>query len=282
MWEWREDTASGRWRLDSTGSWTWDEPSPLERLGDGRFEGFVRGPEHGERTVSWELDRWRPEPVAAPFALAEPRGVLPGRETRGWELDPRPGGSSWDLPRGWDAPAWDAPAWDAPAWPSWDGSALDGPGWAGGLATLPWTDVPIDGEPTPIFEAVADDRAGGGGAHAADAVRPGGDEDGAYPIIPEPHPGSGPFPVQRLEGLHDVDSPEDELRRRAERRRRPRSAESAASPPGPRGSDATGPGDAPVEARRPRGRHALGPARPVTEASEEDPVVGPGRHGRGL
>jgi len=93
-------------------------------------------------------------------------------------------------------------------------------------------------EPTPIFHELTEDR-----------TRPRrGYRDRDALAVPEPHPGSGPLPVQdpsgrRRPGLAEVptvpppavdgsssarleESPEDELRRRAERRRRPRAEES--------------------------------------------------------
>ncbi|MEJ2864530.1 hypothetical protein [Actinomycetospora flava] len=113
------------------------------------------------------------------------------------------------------------------------------------LATLGQT----GGEPTPIFHELTEDRT-----RPRRAYR---DRDAL--AVPEPHPGSGPLPVQdgsgrrrgRLSEVPTVpppavdgsssaalrlredgssaagldESPEDELRRRAERRRRPRSDE---------------------------------------------------------
>lgn len=89
-------------------------------------------------------------------------------------------------------------------------------------------------EPTPIFHELTEDRTRPRRARH-DVVS-----------VPEPHPGSGPLPVQdpsgRRRGLAEVptvpppavggssaaaESPEDELRRRAERRRRPRAEEGA-------------------------------------------------------
>lgn len=185
MWEWREDTTRGRWRLSATGSWLWDEPSDLDRYADG-YEGLTR-------------------PLPLPTATG-----LPGTD---------PGGSSWV-----GAPSWSEPVGVGP------GPASATPSWLAEHSWLPADDVPIgsrpylddssrDGlhpdEPTPIFEAVAEERDGGGGAHAADGLH------GEHPDIPSPTPGSGPLPVQRLEALREAVSPEDELRRRAERRRRP-------------------------------------------------------------
>ncbi|MDD7941122.1 hypothetical protein PHK61_22130 [Actinomycetospora lutea] len=93
-------------------------------------------------------------------------------------------------------------------------------------------------EPTPIFHELTEDRS-----RPRRAYR---DRDAL--AVPEPHPGSGPLPVQdasgrRRGGLAEVptvpppalggssspeESPEDELRRRAERRRRPRADEAGA------------------------------------------------------
>ena len=105
------------------------------------------------------------------------------------------------------------------------------------LATLGHTGA----EPTPIFHELTEDRTRPRRAYRDRAYR---DRDAL--AVPEPHPGSGPLPVQdgsgRRRGLREVptvpppavdgttsagldESPEDELRRRAERRRRPRAEE---------------------------------------------------------
>lgn len=83
-------------------------------------------------------------------------------------------------------------------------------------------------EYTPIFHALSEDRTR---RH---------DDRWSGARVPEPHPGSGPLPVQG--GLsavptvppppasgdeHPAASADDELRRRAERRRRPRTVEAA-------------------------------------------------------
>ena len=93
----------------------------------------------------------------------------------------------------------------------------------------------LGNDPTPIFHELSVDRS-------RSIPRPSyRDRDAVH--VPEPHPGSGPLPIQDEEwvhrggrGLRDVptvppppapgapeaaESPEDELRRRAERRRRP-------------------------------------------------------------
>lgn len=94
-------------------------------------------------------------------------------------------------------------------------------------------------EPTPIFHELTEDRTR---SVPRRRIR----RDRETVAVPEPHPGSGPLPVQdgrRRGGLSevptvpppavggsdaDVESPEDELRRRAERRRRPRGEEARA------------------------------------------------------
>lgn len=124
----------------------------------------------------------------------------------------------------------------------------------GALALLPAPVRPGGDDETPIFRAVSDD-------HSRRALHP---IDGApaWAAIPEPHPGSGPLPVQdpggrrlaavptvpppAVSGEHEghggygghegheghdgpVESPEDEMRRRAERRRRGRSVDEIAA-----------------------------------------------------
>ena len=192
MWVWREETVRGGWRLDDTGSWTYDEPARLERVAPPRAP--RRDP---------ESDR-----------VARERFVRAQRARSDGRRPVRPAG-----PRR------------------------------------------SDFEPTPIFRSVAhevrerhDDRydepryrglreAGPReieSRHDARYAEPryteprydGGrrDERGAraYPDIPAPHPGSGPFPAQDRpsRGVEPAGAPlastEDELRRRAERRRRPR------------------------------------------------------------
>lgn len=173
MWVWREETVRGGWRLDSTGSWTYDEPARLER---------VRSPRRDRDVESERLARER---------LA--------REQRARAEYRRPA-----------------------------------------LAAVP----PLaELDATPIFRSVAhearswrderrrEDRYGRPERRERE-VR----SRRAEPAIPRPHPGSGPFPAQgpRRRGLAPVESvpppswdddrpvsTEDELRRRAERRRRP-------------------------------------------------------------
>ncbi|WP_345341051.1 hypothetical protein [Actinomycetospora succinea] len=178
-------SGAGGWRLDAYGTWVWDEPSPLERPGAG-IGALRRG---------------------------EPAREGEGRTVR----------------RGGDRAL----------------ASLGNPG----------------SEPTPIFHELTEDRT-----RPRRAYR---DRDAL--AVPEPHPGSGPLPVQdasgpRRSGLSEVptvpppavdgsssaalrgradgsssaalrgradvsdaagldESPEDELRRRAERRRRPRADE---------------------------------------------------------
>lgn len=102
------------------------------------------------------------------------------------------------------------------------------------------------GDPTPIFHELTVDRTHRGPRRETQrrgdrpTERSWRDRDALH--VPEPHPGSGPLPVQdpeagyRRRGLAEVpmvpalaapevgESPEDELRRRAERRRRPLAA----------------------------------------------------------
>jgi hypothetical protein len=179
VWVWRDETARGTqgssgataharsagaspgWRLDARGTWTWDEPSMLEREGVG--VGALR---YG----------FAAEPAPAPVPAA--RAAEPG----------------------------------------------------------------IAG--TPIFQALTADRSRRATLRAV--PDDGWSDDRRAPVVPEPHPGSGPLPIQdargpvRRSGLAEVptvppppgpgeaadavvaESPEDELRRRAERRRRPR------------------------------------------------------------
>ncbi|WP_133251862.1 hypothetical protein [Actinomycetospora cinnamomea] len=104
------------------------------------------------------------------------------------------------------------------------------------------------GDPTPIFHELTVDRS-------RRVTRRPARRDREAVAVPEPHPGSGPLPVQdggRGRGLREVptvppppvapefaESPEDELRRRAERRRRPLGSA----------------GETPREADREGGRH---------------------------
>jgi hypothetical protein len=181
MWVWREETVRGGWRLDDTGSWTYDEPARLERVAP------ARGPRDAE-----------------PDRLARERFV---RAQRARSEGRRPV-----------------------------------------LSAVP---ARSEFEPTPIFRSVAhevrerhDDRYDEP-RHDARYAEPRYDrydearreERGrrAHPDIPAPHPGSGPFPAQdrtrrgpesveaaSARGAAPAASTEDELRRRAERRRRPR------------------------------------------------------------
>ncbi|HEY2221967.1 MAG TPA: hypothetical protein VGI02_07935 [Actinomycetospora sp.] len=171
----------GGWRLDSYGSWTYDEPARLERVG------APRAP------VDPEAER------LAHDRLAQERYH---RAQRARSESARPA-----------------------------------------LTALP---ALSELEATPIFRSVAHE------ARAAHDERGRGRHDSRYdrleergrrvePTIPEPHPGSGPFPAQSRSrrGLAPVETappppppyedepgfggtPEDEMRRRAERRRRPR------------------------------------------------------------
>ena len=186
MWVWREETVRGGWRLDDTGSWTYDEPARLERVAP------ARGPRDPE-----------PDRIARERFVRAQRARSEGR---------RP---------------------VRPAMPS-----------------------RAEFEPTPIFRSVAhevrerhDDRYDEpryrgsrdvGSRHDVGYAEPldrrARREERwapAYPDIPAPHPGSGPFPAQdrshrgaepagTARGGAPLASTEDELRRRAERRRRPR------------------------------------------------------------
>jgi hypothetical protein len=180
MWVWREETVRGGWRLDSTGSWTYDEPARLERV-------------RPQRT-GWDVDSER---------LARERAA---REQRARAEQRRPA-----------------------------------------LAAVP----PLaELEATPIFRSVAHEarswreerRHPDERRYREERFEPRrGEREGrgerARRSIPEPHPGSGSFPAPaRQRGLAPVEtapppppwdeerplSAEDELRRRAERRRRPR------------------------------------------------------------
>ena len=195
MWVWRDDLGSGAasggggWRLDAYGTWTWDEPSFLERPGAG-------------------TDALRR--AAAPAGLAvSPAPAAPVGSRAGVVRRQRPARGT------------------RPGTPDRAIAALDG-------------------DPTPIFHELTEDRSRE--PWDTDARRARATRD-ARVHVPEPHPGSGPLPVQdpsapsRRGGLGAVptvpppapdgstaaglaardvpESPEDELRRRAERRRRP-------------------------------------------------------------
>ena len=185
MWVWREETVRGGWRLDDTGSWTYDEPARLERVAPPRAP--RRDPE--------------PDRMARERFVRAQRARSEGRRPVRPALPPR-----------------------------------------------------SEFEPTPIFRSVAhevrerhDDRYDEPRYRGSREVGPRHDDryteprhDGgrrderrasAYPDIPAPHPGSGPFPAQDrthrgTEPAGSAGAPlastEDELRRRAERRRRPR------------------------------------------------------------
>ena len=178
MWVWRDDMGSGGasggggWRLDVSGTWVWDEPSPLERPGAG--VGALRG-RGGDDRVRAE----RREVGDRALAVLEHGGA----------------------------------------------------------------------EPTPIFHELTVDRSRRVSRRPARRER-----DAVH--VPQPHPGSGPLPIQdpadgrgrARRGLQEVptvpppaldgsssaalrlpdpelaETPEDELRRRAERRRRPQSS----------------------------------------------------------
>lgn len=169
-----------------------------------------------------------------------------------WRDDLGSGGAS-DGAGGWRLDAYGTWVWDEPSPLERPGAGVGalrprgeaGPERAGGDRTYGDRALARLGhaEPTPIFQELTVDRS----------RRPawGGVS------VPEPHPGSGPLPVQdptgRRSGLREVptvpppaldgsssaglrreradlrsvprdESPEEELRRRAERRRRPRSA----------------------------------------------------------
>ena len=185
MWVWREETVRGGWRLDDTGSWTYDEPARLERVAPSRGP---RDPEPDrlarERFV--RAQRARSEGRRPVLAAVPPRS----------EFEPTPiFRSVAHEVREWHDDRYDEPRYRAPRHvePRQDGYA-----------------EPRRAEPRY------------GEARREEAGRR------AYPDIPAPHPGSGPFPAQeRTRRGHDpagapAASTEDELRRRAERRRRPR------------------------------------------------------------
>ena len=234
MWEWREESARGRWRLDRWGSWVWDEPSPLERpgAGTGALEDRPRVRPQGPRgEAPWAPDAapswWGGPPPAAAWRAEEPR------------------------PARWRDERW-GPEWSEAGGPDAGGPDTGGPDTGG-----PGTGHGPEDE-TPIFRAVADDRHRRV-AHAAEDLLgrdrpPLGrgvpvDTDDRYdtaPRIPLPHPGSGPFPAPGPEAFED---PQEEVRRRAARRRARRGAGADAAP-----GTGTAPGADAVPAG---GRHAF-------------------------
>jgi hypothetical protein len=148
-------------------------------------------------------------------------------------------------PGGWRVDAYGEWTWDEPSPLERPGAgigALQRPGTtARGAGDRALATLGRPGEPTPIFHALTEDRT-------QSPPRRGYRDRDVLPV-PEPHPGSGPLPVQDpsgQRGLSDVptvpppalggsapseveaESPEDELRRRAERRRRPRAEEGSA------------------------------------------------------
>jgi hypothetical protein len=188
MWVWREETVRGGWRLDATGSWTYDEPARLERVAPARAP---RDPEPDrlarERFV--RAQRARSEGRRPVVAAAAPRS----------EFEP--------------TPIFRSVAHEVR---EWHDDGYDEPGRRGSRSAEPRHDA-----------RYAERRY--------DDARPVERDRHAYPDIPAPHPGSGPFPAQDrthrgpdpvdavpARGGAPVASTEDELRRRAERRRRPR------------------------------------------------------------
>ena len=181
MWEWREER--GRWRLDDSGSWNWDEPSLLDRVGSAPFG--AAGP---RRPAS--------NPMTPPVPPVPPPG--PWTPPEPWRRGPVRVGSP-ERPEGPERPDPRTPRdpWDGP----WLPAAGPGP-----AELIPAAETLS--EDTPIFAAVAEDHerdeSTGGkrlrpSRHGVpDDGRPGADERREYrtaPWIPEPSPGSGPFPV---------------------------------------------------------------------------------------
>ena len=200
MWVWREETVRGGWRLDATGSWTYDEPARLERVAPARGP---RDPEPDrlarERFV--RAQRARSEGRRPVLAAAPPRS----------EFEP--------------TPIFRSVAHEVREWHD-DGYDEPGHRYAQPRDTRPRDPRPRHDEPR------HDARSAG---RRYDDVRPAERGQSAYPDIPAPHPGSGPFPAQDrthrgpepvgsapARGGAPAASTEDELRRRAERRRRPR------------------------------------------------------------
>ena len=184
MWEWREER--GRWRLDDSGSWNWDEPSLLDRVGSAPFGAAgPRRPSSNPMTPPVP-----PVPPPGPWVPPEPWRRGPVRNA--WPTDR----SEPVEPRGPRDP--------------WDGPWLPGPGPAPADA-IPVTEIPtaeLLSEETPIFAAVAEDheRDESTGGKRLRPSRHGVPDDGhrsvderheyrTAPAIPEPSPGSGPFPV---------------------------------------------------------------------------------------
>ncbi len=190
MWVWREETVRGGWRLDSTGSWTYDEPARLERVGS------PRGPRDPE-----------PDRLARERAVRAQRARTEGRRPALASVPPRS---------------------DFEATPIFRSVAHE---------VREWRDERRDDRyPEPRREDQRRQELRREELRREERRRE--DRRRAEASIPEPHPGSGPFPAQARtrrglapvesvppparEGDGPVGSAEDELRRRAERRRRPR------------------------------------------------------------
>lgn len=170
MWEWRDETTRGQWRLDGSGSWIWDEPSLLERVGLAPAS-------------------FGPGSVGAPWSPPEPWSPAPWSPPESWSPSSEPGAH----PSG---------RWPDP-WTDTRARTEVNP------RTDAWSVEEALVEETPIFEAVAEDhgRDDGVDRRRRHGAPEGVDEEGhpgatdrveyrTAPWIPEPSPGSGPFPAQ--------------------------------------------------------------------------------------
>ena len=117
MWEWREDTRPGGWRLDAAGTWTWgavpphrwvDEPTPIFRAVASDWERHGREHVAGHRIVG-DTARERghlptlpePRPGSGPLPIQRPQDPGRRRELTSVEATPPPlpQGGSEDEPR---------------------------------------------------------------------------------------------------------------------------------------------------------------------------------------
>ena len=111
MWEWREDTTRGGWRLDAYGTWTWEEGSPLSRFDAG--PSALRGAERRQPAMAGLPDarrEVRPGRERPLYAVPEParpvrqdidatpifRAVATDRERRRHEWEDRGRPTRWD------------------------------------------------------------------------------------------------------------------------------------------------------------------------------------------
>lgn len=78
MWVWRDETVRGGWRLDGTGSWSYEEPARLARVG------AARDPRHDELRAREEFareqrarqERMQPAMAALPGDPFEPEPIF--------------------------------------------------------------------------------------------------------------------------------------------------------------------------------------------------------------